>query len=225
MGDVRCDILEGDNMCCIFIRFVDTTYQKITSFRSLEKEQDPQVYQKVTHILFYRVTLPKFPNELSGFFPNLRYIEIFDSKLKSIFAEDLRGFTKLEKLKLDFNEISFLPGDLFQFTPKISQISFASNKIKKINDNIFDNLKHLIRVDLRRNPNIDYNYCKGGQDISILKKIIQEKCKIVESLKTLSMEIVRKSVNDENVDEILIIARHLGMDFLYRSVRSYLELD
>lgn len=225
MGDIQCDILSGVNIYCIFVRFVDTTNQKITSFKSTIDLRDPEIYGKFSFILFYSGTLPTFPSELSEFFPNLKCIEIYKSNMKTICANDLRGFPKLEKLKLDFNQISYLPGDLFQFTPKIKQISFVNNKIRKINDKIFDNLNHLIEVDLRRNPNIDHKYNIERENIEIMKKIIQEKCKPIESLKDLSMAYVCKKINYRNVDDILMIAKHLKMDLLYRSACLYLELD
>jgi len=226
MGDVQCDILSGDNMCCIFVRFVDTTNQKITSFTSLDNHRDPEIYQKVTHVLFYRGTLPTFPSEMSNFFPNLRFIEIYNCGMKSIYAENLRGFTKLEKLKLDFNAISYLPSNLFEFTPKITQISFVSNNITKIGAEIFDKIDDLIKVDFTRNPKINFRYKKGRHDLNFLKNFIREHCEPLESLKALATETVRKNINDNNYEEVKMIGRHLGINDLFRCDKTtYLQLD
>ncbi|KAL7015150.1 hypothetical protein ACKWTF_016303 [Chironomus riparius] len=189
MGDIQCDILSGDNMCCIFVRFVDTTNQKITSFKSLDNRDDPEIFRKVTHVLFYRGILPTFPSELGDFFPNLKFIEIYDCGMMKICGNDLKGFPNLEKLKLDFNQISSLPANLFECTPKISQISFASNRITKICPTIFDKLEKLIRIDLTRNIKINYKFSVSRQNLPELKRLIREYCQPIESLVDLSMEI------------------------------------
>jgi Leucine-rich repeat (LRR) protein len=169
--------------------------------------------------------MPTFPGELSNFFPNLRFIEIYDCKMKKIFADDLKGLTKLEKLKLDYNEISYLPGNLFEFTPKISHVSFVNNRITKIGPHIFDNVKNLMKADFSRNLKINYRYSKSRQDLHVLKNLIIEHCQPVDKLMTLTMEIVMRNLTEENIDDISMIAKHLGLDTLSRSAELFYELD
>jgi len=218
MGDIQCDIVHREHSCCIFARFVDTTNQKITSFMSLDSQSDPEIFKKVHHILFFRGTMPTFPSELSDFFPNLRFIELYDCGMKSVYAEDLKGFKELEKIKFDFNEISYLPSNLFKFTPKISQISFFRNKITKIGAEFFDNIPNLTKIDLRKNLKINKSYRKGRHDLNFLKRYIRVFCKPVESLQIMAKKVVRENMNAENSEEILMIAKHLQIRGIVRII-------
>lgn len=205
MGDVQVDILSHD-CSSINIVYANTTNKKITSFKTLDC-YGPQIYQKVTHILIHPGILPKFPKELSDFFPNLEYMEIQYCKMKTITKEDLKGFTKLRKLKLDFNEISYLPGNLFEFTPNVEQLSFFHNKITKIGAEIFDKLEKLSKVDLRNNLKINYKFQKEWQNLNGLKLLIQEHCNPLGSLANQAKEVVMKNLSYENA----IIMHHLGL--------------
>ncbi|KAL7015156.1 hypothetical protein ACKWTF_016307 [Chironomus riparius] len=207
MGDVQVDFIKNDETCFIILLYVNTMNSKITSFKSIDDLNDPEIYRKVTRVFIYPSYLPTFPSELSDFFPNLEYIEIYNAEMKTICSNDLKGFTKLKKLRLDFNKISYLPGNLFEFTPKISQISFANNKITKIGPQIFDKLENLIKFDLRGNPNISYKYNKGFQDLNALKFLIQEQCKLIISLKDMAKEVLKLNMNDE----VRAITHHLGI--------------
>lgn len=225
MGEVFCDIFfNTDDKVSILLRFVDTTKGKITKIGSIDK-YGPEMYQKITDVVFFNGILPTFPSELAEFFPNLKLIFIYDCGMMRICKEDLKGFTKLEKLMINRNNITYLPGDLFEFTPNISLISFVDNKISKIGEIIFDKLDNLVEVDFARNTKISFRYREGRTCLKKLKRIIRENCKPLESLKNLTTKIIIENLNKDNVEEISMVASHLRIETLMKSVEKFLELN
>ncbi|XP_070495603.1 biglycan-like [Chironomus tepperi] len=207
MGDINCEISYGSDSCCIHISSIDTRHQKIKSFPSI---QDPEIFKKVNHVAIHRGTLPTFPTELIDFFPNLKFLEINNSKMKGIWSDDLKKFTKLEQLTLDDNEIDYLPRNLFEFTPNLTHISFVRNRITRIGAEIFDNLKQLERADLSCNTRIDFCYSSLRQDMDKMKAKILERCEPIRSLTKLSMENVINNIGFHSDPlYVLLLAKHL----------------
>lgn len=225
MGTIQCDILTGDDICCIFVRFVDTTHEKIKSFKSPERFEGG-LRERVTHILFYRGILPTFPSEINNFFPNLKSIDIFDCKMEKICRDDIKDFQHLEKIKIESNNIKYLPGNLFEFSPKITHFSFADNNISKIGQQLLDPLDHLIDADFTRNKGLNYHYYKNiTGNLEQLKKIIKEDCKPLRSLQIIAVETLKKNMNSKNFEDIKLIANILKINDLLEVVDEYLKLE
>jgi Leucine-rich repeat (LRR) protein len=95
------------------------------------------------------------PQGFSNFFPNLKLLSIFDTKIKGICRNDLKEYKKLQYLFMMKTDIKHIPVDLFADNPGLIRISFNGSQIKTIEPNAFDQLQHLKLLDLRDNPCID----------------------------------------------------------------------
>lgn len=93
-----------------------------------------------------------FPTNIESVFPNLIAIIITDCNLLEVHQSDLKPFSKLEKLLLNRNQITFLEQDLFKFNPNIIRLGFADNKIVHVESSVFVGLKSLKFLDFRNNP-------------------------------------------------------------------------
>lgn len=71
--------------------------------------------------------------------------------INNLHSNDLKNLTKLERLKLDSNQISEIPSDFFQSNKKIAFIFLDNNKITLLTRNTFENLLHLKEVHLNQN--------------------------------------------------------------------------
>ncbi|KAG5668467.1 hypothetical protein PVAND_016407 [Polypedilum vanderplanki] len=207
MGDIVCDIITTENVYCVFVRFIDTTDSKITSIKTRSVTKDHH-NKKVTHIVFYKCILSNFPSELGELFPNLKYIDIFDCQLEKITKYDLKSLPKLEKIKAESNLLNFLPFDLFEFSPHIKLVNFCDNFIDKIGASIFDNCKHLYKVDLRNNRGIDMCYKKNQMDLKEIRNKIVKSCAPIKTLRKLAEKVVIETMQDKNVEEIVQIAKY-----------------
>jgi len=118
----------------------------------------------VLYVEFNRCTVTKVPQGLTKIFPNLKVIQIWNSKLKKIVKNDLVEYKNLEKLNFYRNEIEFLPGDLFENFISLKFIDFHGNKLKVIEPNILDGLEKLTYVDFRDNPNYNKFYSIYPED-------------------------------------------------------------
>jgi predicted house-cleaning noncanonical NTP pyrophosphatase (MazG superfamily) len=98
------------------------------------------------------------PENLKFFFPNLSVLKIHNGPLKKITKSDLRSLTMLNEIYITYTYIEELPADLFEDMKSLKIINLCFNRIKFIGKGIFDNLKQLEYVDLRRNPSIDLLY-------------------------------------------------------------------
>jgi len=111
----------------------------------------------VTYVQFLNCTVVKIPQGLTNIFPNLKCLEIYDSKLKKISKFDLAEYKNLEKIIIEDNELDYLPGDLFEGFRNLEYIDFEKNNLKLIEPNILDGLNKLKNVNFLGNSN--YNIC------------------------------------------------------------------
>lgn len=81
-----------------------------------------------------------FPKDLEKQFPNLLAILLNLVQLKEIRQTDLKPFTDLRYLDLFENKIEYLEADLFKYNRRLEVIWLSNNKIKFIDDNIFQGL-------------------------------------------------------------------------------------
>lgn len=95
--------------------------------------------------------LPQIPDGIESFFPNLRGIQIYDSKLQTI-SKDVLKFPNLQVLFLNNNELVTLDADLFAYTPKLVHIWFRFNSLQHVGFNIFGHLNELATALFYGNP-------------------------------------------------------------------------
>lgn len=146
---------------CKAVKYVDLICQEVKSSAcgalSVEVESGPTFIRKVLHpnrskvdtddIVWLRIETKihsvKFvPAGIKKKFPNLLAIEIKNSGLIHLEREDLRQFgVDLDRAQFEFNLLTALESNLFEFNPSIKCIKFNGNPFKFIDPALIINLK------------------------------------------------------------------------------------
>ncbi|KAG5668466.1 hypothetical protein PVAND_016406 [Polypedilum vanderplanki] len=205
----------------LLIRDFDINQHKITSIII------PEFFKPhVQYVLFRsKTTMSTFPSHLDELLPNLKFIGIVDSGLEKITKEDLKNFPNLKWLTLRMNKLKYLPSDLFNYTPNIIYVNFSNNLIDKIGENIFDKCEFLREADFTNNKTIDIYFKFEEKKLEELKMIFKTDCKLMKSLKYLAEEAVIENLEEQNDDEILMIAKSCGFEKLEKELERAQEIS
>ncbi|CAG9803021.1 unnamed protein product [Chironomus riparius] len=104
----------------------------------------------VVNVWINKCTVTKIPKGITFMFPNIKVLEIKNSKLPAIHKNDLAEYKSLEKFCCIENPISYLPGDLFEGFEKLEWIEFYGNSLLIIEPNILNGLHGLKYVEFSR---------------------------------------------------------------------------
>jgi len=153
----------------------------------------------VKYVKFLECPITRVPQRLTDIFPSLTGLIISHSSLKTVTKDVFDEYSiVLECFYLQYNQIEFVPGDLFEGFENLKAISFYGNKLKIIEPTIFDGLNNLIFVDLRHNPN--YNtYYLGKSGYADIKRVKDE-------LKQVFCENIQlyKDLKDAEAQQVLL---------------------
>ena len=106
--------------------------------------------KNVVNVWINNCTVTKMPKGITNIFPNMKVLEIRNSKLASIDKNDLAEYKSLEKFCCIENPISYLPSDLFDGFDNLEWIEFYGNSIQIIEPNILNGLNRLKYVEFSR---------------------------------------------------------------------------
>lgn len=180
----------------------DETITHETDLKFQGKHQKSRKNSHIHRIEFLECEILYLP-KLKDSFINLKQLQISESKLKMITRDDLLHFPNLTMLDCPYNELTFIPGDLFANTTKIEVISFCHNKLIAIDPSVLVGLNFLTYVDFCENPciNLCYDmswcYC-ANSTLENVKKTLEE------NYANLSMAVKTKySIKRENDDQSL----------------------
>ena len=73
-------------------------------------------------------------------------------------ADIFSGLSNLEKLDLDFNELSELPADIFSGLSNLEELELSQNDLEELPISIFDDLDNLKKLHLLSNPGTPFWY-------------------------------------------------------------------
>lgn len=158
----------------------------------------------VTIVFFEGCKLQHFPRDLRRFFPKIAVIQIIECNLNEITKEDLQGYPDLIYFGIIDNELSYLPGNLFEYTPKVEFIDFSLNKIKWIGPMIFEPLINVEGINLKYNQNIHCHWIPSQKEKSVaknledLKKIVRNCCRPMETLQNIAGEVLIRNIDRKN---------------------------
>lgn len=113
------------------------------------------------------------PDGISQIFPNLEFIRIIHSGVKTISVDDFKGLAKLRELDFSNNEIEELEDGIFTDNELLEMISFKSNEIKIISRNVFKNLEKLHQILLNGNECIDNDWTENFDE---MRQQISDQC-------------------------------------------------
>lgn len=100
-----------------------------------------QSNKDVIDVCIAHSTIEHFPRNLGKLFPNMVHLSIENCGLKTISRKDLKGLGNLEVLRLNRNDLIFLPNDLFRDMKKLHSIYFDGNKLKVLSSKLLDPIK------------------------------------------------------------------------------------
>lgn len=128
--------------------------------------QNGKYKEEIRGIIFQNCSITKIPQGLTKSFPFLRFLRIFDSKLKQVERDDLKEYSKIIFLSFYSNEIEYLPGDLLTDMVNLEVILFYDNQLEIIEPNLLNGLDKLRYVDFRNNDCIKSFVYKSGSNES-----------------------------------------------------------
>lgn len=112
------------------------------------------------------------PRGIGRLLPELLNLKVTNCELKEIKQADLMELHHLKLLDLSSNDIEVIDKDLFKFNPKLQGLMLDLNNIKKIDGNVFDDLKYLKVLSLAANQCVQMSV----EDIQRTIKFIRQKC-------------------------------------------------
>lgn len=158
-------------------------------------EKDSEFYkgQEIEHLLIRDQTVNFMFVGIEIFFPNLNWLEVSRSNLKSIKQWDLKPFKKIQGLDLSGNLLQSLDGDVFEFNPELMIIDLSANELHYIGKNILVPLTQLEQVDFSNNDCIDRLSFRDG--IESLATEIANECSLENISKYQSSSRDLRSLN------------------------------
>lgn len=138
------------------------------------------------------------PQGIEKLLPNIKLITISGTKLKSINNTDLRPFTELEILNVQYNDIESLDNELFIYNPNIKRVNINNNeKLQVIGKDILKPLRKLENAYFPRNKCIDTFYDRNVQGSITLKELETEiGTKCIPSTDTSTFKKLKTWVSD-----------------------------
>lgn len=126
-------------------------------------------------VYFGKCQISKVPQGLSKIFPNMKFLRIFDSNLRSVKRDDLKEYSNLVYLSFANNKLELIPGDLLADMTQLQAIGIPHNNLKIIEPNLFNGLKNLKYASIRENPCSNRTYDSiGNTGNSALQDIVDE---------------------------------------------------
>lgn len=119
--------------------------------------EDEMANEDVEYLRIWTQNLPFIPGDIDNFFKNIKGLDFFDSNLTTISAEDLKQFPNLLLFGAERNKLVSLDGNLFKHTPLLRWISFQSNQIQHVGQNLVEGLINLEELNFANNPCVDVN--------------------------------------------------------------------
>ncbi|KAG5670678.1 hypothetical protein PVAND_000926 [Polypedilum vanderplanki] len=209
---------KGAYECRIVNQIIIDSNNAEYEFRGVQKYE--MTNNDVMGINFIRCTMTRVPKGLIKIFPNAKFLQLWDCKLKSVEREDLKEFSKFTDLTIVFNEIPFIPGDLLADMKDLIGVWLHDNKTQIIEPNILDGLDNLIIADFSNNLCIDKKFDnleeRGNATLNELKNEIRITYhnspwkSIFEKIKQLEVEIERMAEKSTSkvADDILKIMQY-----------------
>lgn len=128
--------------------------------------------------MFYiqKQEIPAVPIDIGKFFPNLEVVRMPYLGLLKVCRMDLKQFPKVRFLYLSYNKIKQLDNNLFEYTPALEFIALDHNELTNIGQRIFDNLPNVHRFYVERNPCVYIGHVETREDLEKFKSLLQTEC-------------------------------------------------
>lgn len=132
-------------------------------------------HHNVAFVYISSVEMNFFPVGLDTIFSESKTLAVESTQLMEIHQYDLKGFTKLEYLMIVKNLLEVLEKDLFKYNKELFYINMNENKLKRIDEKIFDDLTRLNFLHLLSNECIRM-FGHGKNRVARIVNNVKEKC-------------------------------------------------
>lgn len=160
MAEVFCTFVNYDwwpNTCSEFYtckvteqRIVSRDISKFIGQHAVEKADDD-----VIAVRFDNCKMSFVPQGIVSIFKNMKILLIYGADITKLTKEDFREFTQITQLWFSNSFIEYLPGNLFEYMPKLEMIEFSNCNISFIDPHILNCLANLKVVKLKNNRHIN----------------------------------------------------------------------
>lgn len=120
--------------------------------------------------------LHAIPAGIEAYFPNLESIQWLPGGLTTIDSNTLKPFPNLIHLKLNYNHLVSLDGNLFQHTRRLRTIDFGSNLLEHIGHDLLTGLPELTVAYFYGNPCINLSAYYGSLEVEELSLELSIQC-------------------------------------------------
>lgn len=120
-------------------------------------------------------TLHYLPSGIEKLLPNIEALSIVGTKLKSICKSDLEPFRNLQELYLQQGELDTLSSDLFEANLELRSVSFRTNRLQFIGQNLLAPLRKLELANFELNKCVNKN-ASNPDDVKALAAMMNKKC-------------------------------------------------
>lgn len=138
---------------------------------------------KLSHgdVKYLEITEPAefyyMPTGFEDFFSDLEGLHIHKAKLRALSSENLQQFPNLKVAYFNGNQLTELPGNLFENNQQLRAISFRDNNIRTIDPKLFDGLAELAQVKFSNNVCVrEGGDGEGIDEIKDIQSYILEHC-------------------------------------------------
>lgn len=196
----------------------------------------------VTYLSIFEQKVKFLPINFAKYFPNLKRIQVMNSNLEYITANDFLGLTHLTNINMGFNKLKELPCGVFNANRKLVQLHFENNHLTKIGADVFKPLTLLKNVHFRNNECITRDV-NDSRDVPALLDEITRKCSIsceisfinlnlkieLDALKVVNLKIIKEkdelnqNFKDLDIKYIQTIENARVQEEKFNSIISNLE--
>lgn len=155
----------------------------------------------VTQLHIINQVVGFIPNNVSEFFPNLDYFDVFNTAVAEITRDSLKGLHRLRIFYADWNRIKSIGSDLFADNLELQEISFYSNPIKHVAHRVFDHLTQLKHLNFAHTACINSDASGRTATVQLILKLPISCPPTFEMIET-------QIVNGEMLEEKFIVARN-----------------
>jgi hypothetical protein len=165
------------------------TYNSLSDFKSFYIYKSPLCYF--------------LPSGITEKFENLEVLVLAHTGLRSITKDDLKPFSKLRGLYIDYSKITSIHGDLFINNKNLEELSLQQNGIKYVESDSFKSLRKLTSFSFERNDCYD-GKANGRDNVNDLIINIEQNCHIKEFVRNeveTSTQVQQTPKIEEDIDD------------------------
>ncbi|CRK95381.1 CLUMA_CG008833, isoform A [Clunio marinus] len=157
------------------------------------EHSDSRTHSDVEAIRLTDDWLTEVPSGIDNFFPNIEFLYIRETQLKTVNSNQLQQFPNLEYLWLHKNQIETIEVNAFSRTPSLRVINLHTNKISLLAYNIFRPL-HLEVLDMTGN--------NCGNELAVLPQTVNRLIAKIDVLCSPLRDIINEDLRLSSLEMI-----------------------